>query len=85
MKYFLSLGHRFQDGAYHHSATHYRQYDSGNIDGKISKTLILPLTLQAARKTKTSHPFSRIHFQDADARKRLNMPAFWPNGMSGRY
>src|SRR5664279_2205633 len=38
MKYFLSLGAKYENGIYRNSATNYKQYNfRTNIDGKITK------------------------------------------------
>lgn len=84
MKYFLSLGTRYQDAIYYHSATNYRQYDfRTNIDGRVSKNIAIAFDV-AGREELRNYPT-----RSAGASFRMlmrgkpNMPAYWPNGDPG--
>jgi TonB-linked SusC/RagA family outer membrane protein len=84
MKYFLSLGTRYQDAVYKNSATNFRQYDfRTNIDGKISKNIDIAFDV-AGREELRNYPTRSV----GDSFRMLmrgkpNMPAYWPNGDPG--
>jgi len=84
MKYFLSLGGKYEDAYYKKSATSFSQYDfRSNIDGKISKNISLAFDV-AGREENANYPtvgagdiFRMI------MRGKPNMPAYWPDGNPG--
>ena len=84
MKYFLSLGHRFQDGVYKHSATNYRQYDfRSNIDGKISKNFDISFDVSGRQENRNYPTRSSGDIFRMLMRGKPNMPAYWPSGEPG--
>jgi TonB-linked SusC/RagA family outer membrane protein len=84
MKYFLSLGTRYQDAVYKKSATNYRQYDfRTNIDGKISKYIDIAFDV-AGREELRNYPTRSVGASFRMLmRGKPNMPAYWPNGDPG--
>lgn len=84
VRYFLSLGRRFQDGYYHNSATNYSQYDfRSNLDGKISDNVKIGFDI-AGRQENRNYPTrgaGSIFWMVM--RGKPHMHAFWPNGMPG--
>jgi len=84
MKYFLSVGAKFQDAYYNNSATYYKQYDfRTNIDGKLSKNISITFDVAGREEyrnfpTRSSGAIFRMLM-----RGKPNMPAFWPNGDPG--
>jgi TonB-dependent starch-binding outer membrane protein SusC len=84
MKYFLSLGSRFQDGVYHNSATSYKQYDfRSNIDGKITKNINIGFDVAGREEVRDYPTRSAGSIFRMLMRGKPNMPAFWPNGDPG--
>jgi TonB-linked SusC/RagA family outer membrane protein len=84
MKYFLSLGTRFQDGVYKHSATNFRQYDfRSNIDGKISKDIQISFDVAGRQENKNFPTRSAGSIFRMLMRGKPNMPAYWPSGEPG--
>jgi TonB-linked SusC/RagA family outer membrane protein len=84
MKYFLSLGSRFQDGNYKHSATNTKQYDfRTNIDGKISKYIDLGFDV-AGRQEVYNYPTRSAGsiFRMLQRGKPTEI-SFWPSGEPG--
>ncbi len=84
MKYFLSLGRKYEDAYYKNSATNYGQYTfRSNIDGKISKNIDIAFDV-SGRQVNTNYPTVGV----GDVFRMLmrgkpDMPAFWPNGLPG--
>ena len=57
MKYFLSLGTRYQDAVYYNSATSYKQYDfRTNIDGKVSKNIDVAFDIDGREEIRNFPP-----------------------------
>jgi TonB-linked SusC/RagA family outer membrane protein len=84
MKYFLSLGARFQDGVYKNSATNYKQYDfRTNIDGKINKYISLAFDVSGREEIRNYPTRSAGSIFRMLMRGKPNMPAYWPNGDPG--
>ncbi|HJZ38758.1 MAG TPA: TonB-dependent receptor [Bacteroidales bacterium] len=84
MKYFLSMGQRFQDGVYKNSATNFRQYDfRSNIDGKISKNIDIAFDIAGRQENKNFPTRSAGSIFRMLMRGKPNMPAYWPDGMPG--
>jgi len=84
MKYFLSMGHRFQDGVYKNSATNFRQYDfRSNIDGRISKNIDISFDVAGRQENKNfpTRPVGDIFRMLM--RGKPTMPAYWPSGEPG--
>lgn len=84
MKYFLSLGARYQDGIYKNSATNYKQYDfRTNIDGKVSKNIDLAFDVAGRQEIKNFPTRSAGAIFRMLMRGKPNMPAYWPDGSPG--
>ncbi len=84
MKYFLSLGRKFEDAYYKHSATSYSQYNfRSNIDGKVSKDIDVSFDV-SGRQENLDYPTVGVgDIFRMLMRGKPNMPAFWPNGLPG--
>jgi TonB-dependent starch-binding outer membrane protein SusC len=84
MKYFLSMGRKYEDAYYKNSATNYGQYNfRSNIDGKISQNIDIAFDV-SGRQIDENYPTVAV----GDVFRMLmrgkpNMPAFWPNGLPG--
>lgn len=84
MKYFVSLGSKYQDGNFYNSATTYKQYDfRSNIDGKITKDISVGVDI-AGRMEDRNFPIRSSY----DVFRGLltsypNSVATWPNGEPG--
>lgn len=84
MKYFLSLGARYQDGIYKNSATNYKQYDfRSNIDGKVNKYIDLAFDVAGRQEMKNYPTRSAGSIFRMLMRGKPNMPAYWPDGTPG--
>jgi TonB-linked SusC/RagA family outer membrane protein len=84
MKYFISLGNKFEDGYYHHSATYYSQQDfRSNIDGKISQNIDVSFDVSGRQENRNFPTRSAGAIFRMLMRGKPQMPAFWPNGMPG--
>ncbi len=84
MKYFLSMGTRYQDGVYKNSATNYQQYDfRSNIDGKISDYIDVAFDVAGREELKNFPTRSRGSIFRMLMRGKPNMPAYWPDGTPG--
>lgn len=85
MKYFLSLGARYEDGIYKNSNTNYKQYDfRTNIDGKVNKYINIAFDVSGREELRNFPTVST----NGDIFRMLmrgkpNMPAYWPNGDPG--
>ena len=84
MKYFLSLGARFQDGYYKHSATNSKQYDfRTNIDGKVSKYIDLGFDVSGRQEIYNYPTRSAGNIFRMLQRGKPKEPAYWPSGEPG--
>jgi TonB-linked SusC/RagA family outer membrane protein len=84
MKYFLSLGHKFQDAYYYNSATNYSQYDfRSNIDGKVSKNISIAFDVAGRQENKNFPTVGAGDIFRMLMRGKPNMPAYWPSGEPG--
>jgi TonB-linked SusC/RagA family outer membrane protein len=84
MKYFLSLGTKFQDAYYYHSATNFSQYDfRSNIDGKISKNIDIAFDVAGRQENKNFPTVGAGDIFRMLMRGKPNMPAYWPTGEPG--
>ena len=84
MKYYLSMGSKYEDAYYKNSATNFRQYDfRSNIDGKISKDISISFDV-AGRQEDYNYPtVSAGNIFRMIQRGKPNMPAYWPDGNPG--
>jgi TonB-linked SusC/RagA family outer membrane protein len=84
MKYFLSLGAKYQDAYYYHSATNFSQYDfRSNIDGKISKNIDIAFDVAGRQENKNFPTVGAGDIFRMLMRGKPNMPAYWPTGEPG--
>lgn len=84
MKYFLSLGAKYQDGVYKNSATNYKQYDfRTNIDGKVTKNISVAFDVAGREEIRDYPTRSAGSIFRMLMRGKPNMPAYWPDGTPG--
>lgn len=84
MKYFLSLGHKYQDGVYKNSATFYRQYDfRSNIDGRITKDIDIGFDVAYRQENRNFPTRSAGDIFRMLMRGKPTMPGYWPSGEPG--
>ncbi len=84
MKYFISIGAKFQDGNYKNSATNYKQYDfRTNIDGKVNKYVSLAFDVAGREELRNYPTRSAGSIFRMLMRGKPNMPAYWPDGTPG--
>ena len=84
MRYFISLGAKFEDGYYHNSATNYKQYDfRTNIDGKVNKYIDLAFDVAGREELRNYPTRSAGSVFRMLMRGKPNMPAYWPDGTPG--
>jgi TonB-linked SusC/RagA family outer membrane protein len=84
MKYFLSLGSKYEDAYYKNSATNYKQYDfRSNIDGKISKNISIAFDVAGRQENRDYPTVSQGNIFRMIMRGKPNMPAYWPDGNPG--
>ena len=84
MKYFISLGAKYQDGNYKHSATNYKQYDfRTNIDGKVNRYINLAFDVAGREELRNYPTRSASSIFRMLMRGKPNMPAYWPDGTPG--
>lgn len=84
MKYFVSMGHKYQDGNFKNSGTNYKQTDfRANLDTKITKNINLGIDL-AGREENRKYPTKSTNtVYDWTIRGYPFLNAFWPNGLPG--
>jgi TonB-dependent starch-binding outer membrane protein SusC len=84
MKYFISLGAKFEDAYYYHSATNFKQYDfRTNIDGKINKSITVSFDVAGREELRNFPTRSAPAIFRMLMRGKPNMPAYWPDGTPG--
>jgi TonB-dependent starch-binding outer membrane protein SusC len=84
MKYFLSLGARYEDAYYKKSATFYKQYDfRSNIDGKVNKYIDIAFDVAGREEYRNYPTRSAGSIFRMLMRGKPNMPAYWPDGTPG--
>lgn len=84
MRYFISLGAKFEDGYYHNSATNYKQYDfRTNIDGKVNRYIDLAFDVAGREEIRNYPTRSAGSVFRMLMRGKPNMPAYWPDGTPG--
>jgi len=60
MKYYFSLGSKYEDAYYKHSATNFTQYDfRSNIDGKITENISLSFDIAGRQEDRNFPTVSR--------------------------
>ena len=84
MKYFLSLGSKFEDAYYKHSATNFTQYDfRSNIDGKITKNISIAFDVSGRQEDKNFPTVGEGDIFRMLMRGKPDMPAYYPTGEPG--
>lgn len=84
MKYFISLGAKFEDGYYNNSATNYKQYNfRTNIDGKVNKYISVAFDVAGREELRNYPTRSAGSIFRMLMRGKPTMPAFWPDGTPG--
>lgn len=84
MKYFLSMGSKYEDAYYKNSATNFRQYDfRSNIDGKISKDITISFDIAGRQEDRNYPTVGAGDIFRMIQRGKPNMPAYWPDGNPG--
>src|SRR5664279_583168 len=84
MKYFLSLGAKYENGIYRNSATNYKQYNfRTNIDGKITKNISIAFDVSGRQEVRDYPTRSAGSIFRMLMRGKPNMPAYWPDGTPG--
>jgi TonB-dependent starch-binding outer membrane protein SusC len=84
MKYFLSLGTKYQDAVYKKSATSYRQYDfRTNIDGRVNKYINIAFDVSGREEIRNYPTVDVADNFRMLMRGKPNWPAYWPNGDPG--
>lgn len=84
VKYYVSLGTRYQDGYYKNSGTTYNQYNfRSNLDAKVSKNINLSFDF-AGRMEDRNYPARNANaIYRMLQRGKPNMAGYWPNGLPG--
>jgi TonB-linked SusC/RagA family outer membrane protein len=84
MRYFVSVGHRFQDGYYRNSATNYNQFDfRTNLDGKISENVSLSFDVAGRQENRNFPTRGAGSIFWMVMRGKPHMHAYWPDGTPG--
>jgi TonB-dependent starch-binding outer membrane protein SusC len=84
MKYYFSMGSKFEDAYYKHSATNFTQYDfRSNIDGKISENISLSFDVSGRQEDRNFPTVSEGNIFRMLMRGKPTMQAWWPNGDPG--
>lgn len=84
LKYFVSLGNKYQDGIYKNSATYYKQYNfRSNIDGKISESIKLGFDVAGRQEMRHFPTQARDDIFRMLQRGKPTEPAYWPDGTPG--
>ncbi len=84
MKYFLSLGSKYEDAYYKNSATSFRQYDfRSNIDGKISDNISIAFDVSGRQENRNFPTVGQGDIFRMIMRGKPDMPAYWPDGNPG--
>jgi TonB-linked SusC/RagA family outer membrane protein len=84
LRYYLSLGSKFQDGYYYNSATNYKQYDfRSNIDGKISDNVSIGFDVFGRMENRNQSPVGAGTIFRTATLGNPNIHAYWPDGTPG--
>ena len=84
MRYFLSLGTKFQDGYYYHSSTNYKQHDFRlNIDGKISESISISADVSGRMENRNLSSQTTSNIFTGILRSSPGKHAYWPDGSPG--
>jgi TonB-linked SusC/RagA family outer membrane protein len=84
VKYFVSLGHKYQDAIYKNSATNYRQIDfRTNLDADVNKYISLALDISGRMEDRNYPTRLAGDIMWMLVRGKPTEPAYWPNGLPG--
>ena len=84
LRYFLSIGNRFQDAVYYNSATYYKQQNfRSNIDGQVTENITLSFDVSGRLENRNFPTVSAGDSFRMLMRGKPTMPAYWPNGDPG--
>lgn len=81
VKYFVSLGTRFQDGIYKNSATYYKQHDfRANIDGKINNNIDVSFDAAGREENRNYAVDGAYGILGGLYTLKPTLRAYWPDG-----
>ncbi len=84
LKYFVSLGSKFQDGIYKNGATYYKQYNfRSNLDGKITDNINIGFDISGRQENRNFPTQSKGNIFRMLQRGKPTEPAYWPDGTPG--
>ncbi len=84
IKYYLSLGSKFQDGYFYNSSSNFKQYDFlSNVDGTISKNVSIRFDVSGRLEDKNSPNTGVTNIFGTLMRGFPTKRAYWPNGLPG--
>ena len=84
VKYFVSLGSKFQDAYYKNSATNYKQVDfRTNLDADVNKYITVGVDVSGRMENRNYSTRSSGDIMWMLVRGKPTQPAYWPNGLSG--
>jgi len=84
VKYFFSVGSRFQDGNFNKSASNYKQTDFvSNIDTRISKNIDFSFDILGRLEDRSSPSKGVASVYRGIFRGNPTLPAYWPDGKPG--
>jgi TonB-linked SusC/RagA family outer membrane protein len=81
LKYYVSMGAKFQDAFYKNSAAYYNQYNiRSNIDGRISKNISISLDITGTQSTRNGQYTSEGTLWRSIMHMYPTLNAHWPDG-----
>ncbi len=84
IKYFVSLGSKFQDAYYKNSATNYKQVDfRTNLDADVNKYISVGFDISGRMEDRNYPTRSAGDIMWMLVRGKPTQPAYWPNGLPG--
>jgi len=84
IKYFVSIGSKYQDAIYKNSATNYSQANfRSNMDAKISDNIRLSFDISGRQETRNYPTRSANDIFSFLIKGKPIYPAYWPNGLPG--
>ena len=84
IKYFVSIGSKYQDAIYKNSATNYSQSNfRSNMDAKISDNVRLSFDISGRQETRNYPTRSANDIFSFLIKGKPIYPAYWPNGLPG--
>jgi len=84
LRYFVSIGNKFQDAYYKNSATNYKQIDfRSNLDAEINKYISVGFDVSGRMENRNYPTRSADDIMWMLIRGKPTEPAYWPNGKPG--